>query len=200
MKFSTLIALVGYTSAIRLTGPNGTIAEVNTPKVPFVPLTPAGPSAAPLFPSLAQGPNGTIHVDGTFDPPAVAAAPAPPAAAPVVDDGFNIHPGTTLNGYGTASFAGLAQQPAQGPNGTIHVDGTFDPPAVAAAPAAPAAAPVVDDGFNIHPGTTLNGYGTASFAGLAQKAAKGPNGTIAEVNTPKVPFVPLTPAAPAGPV
>jgi hypothetical protein len=45
----------------------------------------------------------------------------------------------------------------QGPNGTVHVDGTFNPPAAPAAPPAPAA-PVVTGGPNIHPGTTLTPY------------------------------------------
>ena len=40
-----------------------------------------------------------------------------------------------------------------GPNGTVHVDGTFDPAPAAAAP--PAAEPV---NTNIHPGTTLTPY------------------------------------------
>ena len=59
-----------------------------------------------------------------------------------------------------------------GNTGTIHVDGTFDPAPVAAAPAPPAAPPVVG-GPNIHPGTTLTPY-VAPVAALAQ----GPNGTI----------------------
>ena len=143
MKFFTLVALVGYTTAIRLAGPTGTVHVDGTFDPIVAPVAPAAaapevvnehpgthlspyvdPSAAT---ALAQGPSGTIHQETTFDPPATPATPAAPA--------------TTA----------LAQ--VQGPNGTVHIDGTFDP---IVAPVAPAAeAPEV---VNEHPGTHLSPY------------------------------------------
>jgi hypothetical protein len=82
--------------------------------------------------ALAQGPNGTVHVDGTFDPAVVAAPAAPAGPAPVP----NVHPGHVLTPY----VVPVALAQIQGPNGTIHMDGTFDPPATPPTPAAPAGA------------------------------------------------------------
>lgn len=103
--------------------------------------------------TLAQGPTGTIHDERRFDPPVVV---APAAAAPVND---NIHPGTTLTPYVDPATLALAQGPTQGPSGTIHPEGTFDPPPTPEVPADATAAP-------------------AAPATPAAELAQGPNGTI----------------------
>ena len=83
MKFFTLIALVGYTQAIKIAGPNGTVHVDGTfdpPKAPVVPVVPPvndnihpgttlTPYVDPNTLAQTQGPNGTIHVDGTFNDP-----------------------------------------------------------------------------------------------------------------------------------